>query len=255
MNTDAGTPATVANESTPAGGGHRKARVLAAATRLFCAAAVLLTPLLTAPMANALAAGDSVYVTDQLRVPLRSGGSTEYRIINFLPAGTPMTVVSISSDNNFAEIITQRGTEGWVEAKDLVSQPIARDRLAAAEAEARRVRGQFDKLRADLNAARATGNEASQSNAALQQQVESLQAELAEIRRISAGAIEANDARDKLTALNERLRAEIESLHTEKVRLEDNNQQRWMLIGAALVLGGLLIGLFVKSRPRRSGWN
>lgn len=216
---------------------------------------MVLAPLFGANVAHAVAAGDSVFVTDQLRVPLRSGGSPEYRIINFLPAGTAMTVVRISSDEKFAEIITQRGTEGWVETKDLVSQPIARDRLAAAEAEARRVRGQFDKLRADLNAARESGNETSASNSALQRQVESLEEELAEIKRISAGAIEANDARDKLTALNERLRVEIESLHAEKVRLEDNNQQRWMLIGAALVFGGLLIGLFVKSRPRRSGWN
>ncbi len=248
---EAGTPSTLSTDQSGLSA-RWPARILRCGVALL---AFVLASLAATLSANAAAPGDSVFVTDELRVPLRSGGSTEYRIINFLPAGTPMTVVSISGDGNFAEIITQRGTEGWVEAKNLVSQPIARDRLAAAEAEARRVRGQFDKLRADLNAAQARGNEASQSNSTLQQQVESLQEELAEITRISAGAIEANDARDKLTALNERLRAEIESLHTEKIRLEDNNQQRWMLIGAALVLGGLLIGLFVKSRPRRSGWN
>lgn len=251
MNIEAGTPSTVTN-----GKSRPSAQWLAPLTaRVSTVLLLVLATLFGASIASAVAPGDSVFVTDELRVPLRSGGSTGYRIINYLPAGTPMTIVSIGSDDKFAEIITQRGTEGWVETKDLVTQPIARDRLAAAEAEARRVRGQFDKLRADLTAARETGSEASQSNSALEQQVESLQEELAEITRISAGAIEANDARDKLTALNERLRAEIESLHTEKVRLEDNNQQRWMLIGAALVLGGLLVGLFAKSRPRRSGWN
>lgn len=206
-----------------------------------------------APLVRAIEVGNTTYVTDELRIPLRSGPTTGYRIINYLPAGTQMTVLTVSND--FAEIRTVRGTEGWVEINSLVTQPIARDRLAAAEAEAARAKGQYDKLRNDLARARESGSASASASAALQVRVDELETELAEIRRISADAIAANDARAKLTELNQRLRNELERIQDENVRLHDNTQQRWMLIGAGLLLLGLVIGFMVKSRPRRSGWS
>lgn len=205
------------------------------------------------PTAAAIEVGNTTYVTDELRIPLRSGPTTGYRIINYLPAGTKMTVLTVSND--FAEIRTERGTQGWVESSNLRTTPIARDRLAAAEAEARRAKGQYDKLRSDLANARESGSASANQSAALQVRVNELESELAEIRRISADAIAANDARAKLTELNQRLRNEIEKIQDENVRLHDNTQQRWMLIGAGLLLLGLIIGFMVKARPRRSGWS
>jgi len=37
-------------------------------------------------------------------------------------------------------------------------------------------------------------------------------------------------------------------------QLERNVMLRWMLAGGGLVLLGLLIGVLIKSRPKRSSW-
>ena len=47
----------------------------------------------------------------------------------------------------------------------------------------------------------------------------------------------------------------LEALTEESQRLEDNTQQRWLLTGGVLVIGGLLAGVAIKARPRRSGWS
>jgi SH3 domain protein len=85
--------------------------------------------------------------------------------------------------------------------------------------------------------------------------VKELEQELAEIRRISAGAIAQNETNKELTALNERLRGEVDELVATITALEDNVQERWLMIGGGLVLAGLILGVAIKARPRRSAWS
>ena len=72
---------------------------------------------------------------------------------------------------------------------------------------------------------------------------------------MSAGALEEHGRNQELASLNARLRAEVDDLTEESQRLESNTEQRWLLIGGALVLGGLVAGAAIKARPRRSGWS
>ncbi len=82
-----------------------------------------------------------------------------------------------------------------------------------------------------------------------------LEAELADVRRVSAGALEEHARAQELANLNARLRAEVDDLTEESQRLESNTEQKWLLIGGVLVLGGMLAGVAIKARPRRSGWS
>ena len=59
----------------------------------------------------------------------------------------------------------------------------------------------------------------------------SLEQELAELKRISASALELSESNLELTELNARLRAEVNELISSVNQLEDNAQQRWLMIG------------------------
>jgi ribosomal silencing factor RsfS len=85
--------------------------------------------------------------------------------------------------------------------------------------------------------------------------VKELQQELAEIKRISAGAMAQNETNRELMALNERLRTEVDELVVTIASLEDNVQERWLLIGGGLILAELVLGVSIKARPRRSAWS
>ncbi|MDP6374782.1 MAG: TIGR04211 family SH3 domain-containing protein [Pseudomonadales bacterium] len=196
------------------------------------------------------------WISDELRVPLRSGPSNNHTILHRgLPAGTRMEVLERDTDAGFARIRTSRGTEGWVPIQYLVAEPIARDRLPALQREISRLETTVAELRGNLTTVTSNRDETSNDNASLREQVASLETELGEVRRISREALEQHAESQRLIALNERLRNELEDLGVENSMLRDNLQQRWLLIGAGLVLAGLLLGVLIKSRPRRSAWS
>ena len=70
----------------------------------------------------------TVWVDDQLYLPVRSGAGTQYRIIeNALPSGTPLEV--LETGDNYTRVRTPKGTEGWVASQYLSNEPIAADQL------------------------------------------------------------------------------------------------------------------------------
>ena len=202
-----------------------------------------------------LAQAETVYISDALTVPLRRGPSTGHKILHAgLPAGTALEVLGEDNAAGFTQVRTQNGTEGWVPTQYLVDQPVAKDRLAVATRRIQTLEAEVKSLRENLKTARGTSSEAERNNAQLAKQTEQLQAELAEIRRVSATSIAHYEENKQLKAQLQDLQTQNTQL-TEQVRqLERNVTLRWLLAGGGLVLLGLILGAWIKSRPKRSTW-
>jgi SH3 domain protein len=186
----------------------------------------------------------TMYVSDQFTVPLRRGPSNSHRILHAgLPSGTALEVLGTDDAAGFTQVRTANGTEGWIPTQFLSAQPVARDRLAAAD---RRVAT----LEAQVKSLRQSDGRAND----LAKQTEKLQTELAEIRRISATSIANYEENKQLKASNESLQKQVTQLSERVRQLERNVMLKWLLAGGGLVLLGLLIGAWVKSRPKRSSW-
>ena len=214
------------------------------------AATLLLGALLLSPAVSA----QTVWISDEFTVPLRSGPSNEHRILHKgLPSGTELEV--LGTDDDYTHVRTSSGLEGWISTQYLVKEPIARIQLVAANNRIQALDKQLAQRGESLSELRSTSTEAASNNDRLAAQVAQLQAELAEIKQVSSGAIDEHARNQELTNLNARLRAEVDDLTDESQRLENSTEQRWLLIGGALVLGGLLAGVAIKARPRRSGWS
>lgn len=120
-----------------------------------------------------LAAAETAYVTDSLRLGLHAAEDTSDRAFRFLDSGQSMEV--LTRDRNYANVRLPDGTEGWVKsaylvdekpAKLVVAETLAeRDALAAELDEAReafaepaatidRLRGETAELTTQLEAAR-----------------------------------------------------------------------------------------------------
>jgi SH3 domain protein len=187
----------------------------------------------------------TMYVSDQFTVPLRRGPSNSHRILHAgLPSGTALEVVGEDAAAGFTQVRMANGTEGWIPTQYLSAQPVARAQLAAAD---RRVAT----LETQLKSLRQSDGRAND----LAKQTEKLQVELAEVRRISATSIANYEENKQLKASNESQQKQVTQL-TERVRqLERNVMLRWMLAGGGLVLLGLLLGTWIKSRPKRGSWS
>jgi SH3 domain protein len=138
----------------------------------------------------------------------------------------------------------------------LIDEPIARDRLAAAErnlAGARErvaaLEAQNQELTRDLATAR-TELEQTRTNHG------TVSRELADLRNAAANVVEMRDDNTRLTqSLGQRDR-QVEQLTVDNARLAGRNNQNWFVVGAAVLLVGIVIGLVAPTlrRKRRSDW-
>jgi SH3 domain protein len=211
--------------------------------------------LVTSSLVCVPAPAATVYVSDQLTVPLRRGPSNSHKILHAgLPSGTALEVLGQDSAAGFTQVRTANGTEGWVPTQFLSNEPIARDRLAAANRRVESLEQQLKTLRDTYQETRGARTQSEGRVSDLSKQTEKLQAELAEVRRISATSIANYEENKQLKASNESLQKQVADLSARVRELDRNITVKWLLAGGALVLLGLILGAWIKSRPKRSSW-
>lgn len=204
---------------------------------------------------GASAAAATVYISDELTVPLRRGPSNGHRIINAaLPSGTPLEVLGEDKAAGFTQVRTPNGTDGWLPTQYLTDKPVARDLLAAATKRVERLEAELKATKENFQETRGARAEAESRSTNLDKQTKQLQAELAEVRRVSATSIAQYEENKQLKTENQELHTKVNELSTQVNQLQRNTQLRWLLGGGALVLLGLALGAWIKSRPKRSTW-
>ena len=196
------------------------------------------------------------YISDVLHVPLRSGPSSEHRILHWgLRSGTALEVLGEDESAKFTQVRTGDGTEGWVPSQYLVNEPIAQDRLEAAEAQIERLEGMVGDDVSTLAAQLEQARKEAASNAEAAATILGLESELAQVRHVSASAIATQQENVELAETNAELRRALDDLRAQAEQREGRFELGWMLAGGGLVLVGFLIGAWVASRSRRrSSW-
>jgi SH3 domain protein len=214
---------------------------------------VLLALLMVLGPVSAFAA--TLYISDELTVPLRRGPSNGHKIINAaLPSGTALEVLGEDNAAGFTQVRTPNGIEGWVPTQFLVNQPVAKDRLAAALKRVETLEAQLKSTRDNYQDVRGARSEIEGKASELSKENQKLQTELAEIRRVSATALTQFEENKQLKTSNASLQTQVTQLTEEVSDLKRNVMLRWLLSGGALVLIGLALGAWIKARPKRSTW-
>ena len=216
--------------------------------------AVLIT---TAPQA---VAQETQYISDMVLVPVRSGPSTEYRIVNRgLPSGTALLVYDQSDDGEWTEIETRGGTRGWISTQYLQKEPPAGLLINDLRLELEQVRGERDRLVSQLNQSSTEVTEADETIVDLTTTLESTQAELTEVKRVSAAALDLDLMNQQLVAELESERSEADLLRLENVRLRERIANNQILDGALAVLLGVILALVAPrlwpKKKRQDGWS
>ncbi len=175
----------------------------------------------------------TAYVTDNLSTAVRSGTSSEYRILFYVPAGSAITVLDDPAENGYIKVRDERGREGWTLERFITDTKGARIRLAETQ----------QKL----------------SEALLE--IENLKKQhQSEIKALTARLDSANEIVERSKSFQKEL-SELQTRNTtleqQNRRLADRFQQEVFFAGAIVVVGGALIGVIIGrfSRKKRSAWN
>jgi SH3 domain protein len=186
----------------------------------------------------------TVWVDDKLYLPVRSGAGSQFRIIeNAVPSGTPLEVLEVG--DGYTKVRTPKGTEGWVSSQYLSNQPIAADRLRRATQQLEQARSELTSVREQLSAVTEERDNLQNAESSLSNRAGELQEELTRIKNIAADSINLERRNRELREENQKLRNDLEVLTAENERLEASKDSDFMLLGAGLVLGGVLLALLI----------
>ena len=213
--------------------------------------------LLVLLLATGLASAETRYVTDQLKITMRSGESNKHRIIKMLPSGTPVTVLSDNKATGYSRVQLANGKTGYVLTRQLLKEPVARDRLAAMEQRIKELEASPNELSKRLAALSREHDDLKHRHAELQAEKDRIQKELDMLKRTAANAVQIAQERKKLRKQVATMSRELADQEQEIRELKNSTTQRWFLIGSGVLFGGILLGLVLphlRVRRRKHSW-
>ena len=126
-----------------------------------------------------LAAAETAYVTDNLRLGLHQAADTSDRSFRTLDSGQELEI--LSRDRNYAHVSLPDGTRGYVKAAYLVDEKPAKLIVAETQAEVDRLQAQLEQLRRQFAGPAATISALEQDVSTLSAQLESNNTQIAEL--------------------------------------------------------------------------
>jgi SH3 domain protein len=199
------------------------------------------------------------YITDEQRVPLRSGPGTDYRIIHSgLPSGTTLELVQSDEASGWSEVRTQEDLQGWTLTRYLVSEKPSIVRLTEAQREIEQLREQLLQLRNAHEEVTTEWDSLREVAESDQQSLEAVNEELERISLLSSNAIQLDQQNRRLIEQTELMHTRLEMLEADNRRLQENRDQEAFVNGALAVLLGAVIAVLAPRlwprRRRNDGW-
>lgn len=131
-----------------------------------------------------LAAAETAYVTDNLRLGLHRAADTSDRPFRTLESGQVVEI--LSRDRNYANIRLPDGSQGYVKAAYLVENKPARLIVSETLAESARLQSELEALRQNYSRPAATIAALEQQTAELRTELEARDAHIAELATANA---------------------------------------------------------------------
>ncbi len=217
--------------------------------------AVLLLALLLS--LSPLVQAETKYVTDRFKITMRSGEGTKHKIIRMLSSGSPVEVLENNPSTGYSRVRTKGGTEGYVLTRQLMSHPSAREQVASLQARLQELQATPNQLSARLAKLQEEHEKLQTENATLKSAKAQLEKKLESIQRTASNAVRISNERNELRKNVAALTREVEDLKQENRDLSNQTAQNWFLIGAGVIIAGIVLGLFLphlRFRRRKSSW-
>ena len=208
-------------------------------------------------LSTSVAQAETRYVTDQVKITMRSGESAKHRITRMLSSGTEVTVLSTNKASGYSKIRLADGKTGYVLTRQLLTQPVARERIAKLEQRIKELESTPGELSSKLAQLSREHDALQQAHSTLQSEKDAIQAELEELKRTSASAMQIARERKSLRKQVTTMSRDLANQEQETLELKNNTTQTWFLIGGGVLFGGILLGLVLphlRVRKRKDSW-
>ena len=190
------------------------------------------------------------YISDEFRVPLRKSPCSRCAILH-QGLKTGLKLDFIESADGWSHIRTPGGMEGWIENQYIVTQPIARDRIAQYKKQSETLNTSNAKLKAEVKELKVNNQQLGGRLNTVSDDNEAVSRELADIKTVSANALNLKVQNQQLLEDNGKLQGRIDVLSALNKQLESSHTQKWFLYGAISVFLGALLSIILPRLKRK----
>ena len=199
---------------------------------------------------SSLSQAETMYVTDVLKLRLRSEKDSDQNILGVVLSGQEVDVIQI--EDKWAQVRLPNGKEGWVLYRYLTSRETKGIMLAGLQ-------NRYDALKNQTTELIGENNHLAKENKRLRVELNQLETNLKKVRLSYENLkTEAADYLNLKTKYEQTIAQLTESdqvatkLKEEIERLETRQMIRWFLSGAGVLLFGVIIGFAAKRQRRRT---
>lgn len=195
-------------------------------------------------------AAQTMYVTDELKLTLRSGPSMENRILSIIETGQSMEV--LEAGNDWSRVRMADGKEGWVLTRYLTDKPTSNILLS-------NLQKKYDSLSSESQTLKDENGQLKQDNEKLRSELSTSEEALRKVSEdynaLKADSAEYIDLKSKYEETSSQLAQKsqrLASLEQEFTKLELNQYIKWFIAGSGVLLVGFVIGFSTKRQRRRA---
>ena len=192
---------------------------------------------------------ETMYVTDVLKLTLRSGPSTGHKILSVVESGQQVEMIEPGEDWSLVRIAN--GKEGYVLTRYLMPEPTHNVRLERLQAKHKALMQQSATLLEENTRFR---NDGKQLKSALDQNDKELKKLRIDYDKLKAGSAEYIDLKEKYETVSGQLAQQTKRADTldEELRAIEMNQYiKWFLAGSGVLLVGFIVGFSARRQRRR----
>jgi SH3 domain protein len=202
---------------------------------------------------------ESLYITDQFEVTLRSGTSTSNSILSMLKSGQKVELLEQDVATKYSLVETEDGKKGYVLTRYLDNQPSGRDRLASLQQKAEELRQTIKQLNQQLAEYKSTKQADDSQISQLKQDLNKTRNALKDLREATSDTVRVLEQNENLQTRINVLETEKNSLSEENAQYKDRTAMDWFIRGAGVSLVAFLIGIIVtrirwKKRDSWGNW-
>ncbi len=197
------------------------------------------------------------YVSDELKVAMRSGASNGHRIVKFLKSGTALTILGASDDDKFIEVEIADGKTGWIAVENIMDVPSGRDRLVYANKKLVDVKQKNKDLKNTVAKLKSEIKQLKGEKGKLQNERTNLSNSLDDLKITAANPLSLSKKNKQLKKDLNKAEDKAAMLDKENQQLRSNVMQEWFMIGGAVSIGSLILGLIltrINWRKKRDSW-
>jgi len=196
---------------------------------------------------------DRAYVTDSFKITLRTGPSSENKVIAMPASGEAVEVMD--SRENWAHVrLLDRGqgsVEGWVLSRYLINRLPWELQTTSLKDENDRIKEKLTRIQSEKGEVTQRGQALSGDLKKTSEALENLQSKYESLKQGASEYLNLKEEHDITRTKLETIQKTAKTLTVENERLKSSQRNRWFATGAAVLLIGLFIGLVLGKREKK----